>query len=88
MTADVAKGKTWTHKSVSKFLSDPALERQVNVLAAIKQVAKPWAPLSVLECYDGRTIAALMRRGLIEVNFDYGVRATNPTRCVGTNQTA
>lgn len=57
-----------------KPLSDPSLDRQANVLAAIKQVAKPWAPLSALECYDGRTIASLMGRGLIEVDFNYGVR--------------
>lgn len=50
---------------------------QANVLAAIKQAVNrkcPWLPLSVLECYDGRTIAALLRKGLIEINFDYGVR--------------
>jgi len=52
-------------------------KNQANVLAAIKQMTttkKPWLPLSALDCYDGRTVSSLVRRGKIEINLEYGVR--------------
>lgn len=52
-------------------------KQQANVLAALKQMngkKRPWLPLTVLESYDGRTVSALVRRGLIEINLEYGVR--------------
>lgn len=51
---------------------------QANILAAIKSqlsAKRRWLNASVLDCYDGRSVAGLVRKGLIEVNADYGVRA-------------
>jgi hypothetical protein len=50
---------------------------QANVLAALKgQITskRRWLSLAVLASYDGRTVRALHRAGLIEINPDYGVR--------------
>ena len=53
---------------------------QENVLAALRSMMKGrrWLPLNTLESYDGRAVAALQRRGLIEVNLEYGVRVVVP----------
>jgi hypothetical protein len=51
--------------------------QQENVLAAIRSMVtrkRPWLPLTILDNYDGRTVSALQRRGLIEVDLEYGVR--------------
>ena len=52
-------------------------KNQANVLSALKsQITskRRWLSLAALASYDGRTINALVRQGLIEVNLEYGVR--------------
>lgn len=52
-------------------------KQQQNVLAALRQshtAKRRWLPVEFLNCYDGRTVDSLIRKGLIEVNADYGVR--------------
>jgi len=52
-------------------------EAQKNILAALSDMTrkgKAWLPLSVLDNFDGRSVAALSRAGKIEINLDYGVR--------------
>lgn len=34
----------------------------------------PWIPLDILNCYDGRSVMALLRRNLIELDYAYGAR--------------
>jgi hypothetical protein len=50
---------------------------QFNVLEALRSQhtrGRFWLPHSVLESYDGRTINALVRRGLLRIE-EVGVRA-------------
>jgi len=52
-------------------------DAQKNILAALSDMTKKgkaWLPLSVLDSFDSRSVAALSRAGKIEINFDYGVR--------------
>ena len=50
---------------------------QQNVLAALKYLSKkhsPWIPHSMLSSYHAATVNALSRKGLIDIDLEYGVR--------------
>jgi len=50
---------------------------QANVLAAIGELItakRRWVSLTALQCFDGRTVRSLWKRGLIEINAEYGAR--------------
>lgn len=50
---------------------------QTNILASIRSqitTRRRWLPVSVLDCYDGRSMAGLVRKGLVDVDLENGVR--------------
>lgn len=60
-------------------------DNQQNVYAALRGMIRrdrPWLRHDVLASYDGRTIAALMRHGLLEVDLQYGIRLKD-LKCFG-----
>ncbi len=38
---------------------------------------RPWLPMSALPSYDGRTVKALVRRGMVEIDKELGFRPVN-----------
>ncbi len=51
-------------------------QQMQNVLSALRQImrGRRWAPVRLLDSYDGRTIRALVRRGAVEIDGEYGWR--------------